>query len=174
MYQFYNAEPEGERLEDCVIRAMSLALQAPYYRIVDLLSKNGEYYSCEEVCLTCYEKLLQNLGFTKQMAYNKKVKDVAKLGSVVLIRIPGHLTCSIDGVVFDIWDCSEKEVDCYWIIDRGVDLAMLEKIESYLNTINIEVLSMEELEHYTNILIALEKKRLDDIQRKEILQRSSK
>ncbi len=51
---------------------------------------------------------------------------------------------------------------------------MLEKIEAYLNNINIEVLSMEELEHYTNIFIAIENKRLDDIQRKEILKQISK
>lgn len=174
MFQYYNAEPNGEKLEDCVIRAISLALQTPYYRIVELLNQNGEFYSCDEICLCCYEKLLNNLGFEKKNAYNKKVKDIAQYGSVVLIRIPGHLTCSIDGVIFDIWDCSEKEADCYWIIDRSINLEMLEKIENYLNSINIETLSMDELEHYTKIFIAIENKRLDDIQRKEILKQISK
>lgn len=46
---------------------------------------------------------------------------------------------------------------------------MLEKIEEYLKTINIELLSMEELEHYTKIFIAIENKRLDDIQKNEII-----
>lgn len=118
MFQYYNAEPSGERLQDCVIRAISLALQTPYERIIELLNMNGEYYSCDDISLYCYEKLLENLGFKKQYALNDKVSDIAKLGSVVLIRIPGHLTCSIDGVVFDIWDCSDKQADCYWIIDR--------------------------------------------------------
>lgn len=171
MFQYYNAEPSGEKLQDCVIRAISLALQTPYYRIVKLLNMNGEFYSCDEISLYCYEKLLENLGFKKQDTYNRKVSDIAQLGSVVLIRIPGHLTCSIDGVVFDIWDCSDKEADCYWGIDRSVNVALLEKIEAYLNGLNIEIMSLEELEHYTKILIAIENKRLEDIQRKEILKK---
>lgn len=174
MFQYYNAEPSGEKLQDCVIRAISLALQTPYYRIVKLLNMNGEFYSCDEISLYCYEKLLENLGFKKQDAYNRKVSDIAQLGSVVLIRIPGHLTCSIDGVVFDIWDCSDKETDCYWVIDRSVNVALLEKIEEYLNGLNIEIMSLEELEHYTKILIAIENKRLEDIQRKEILKQYTK
>ena len=80
----------------------------------------------------------------------------------------------VDGVVFDIWDCSNKEADCYWIIDRSVNVALLEKIEAYLNSINIEMLSMEELEHYTKILIAIENKRLEDMHRTEILKQFTK
>ena len=160
MFQYYNAEPSGEKLQDCVIRAISLALQTPYERIVELLNINGEFYSCDEISLYCYEKLLENLGFKKQNAYNHKVSEVARYGSVVLIRIP--------------WDCSNKEADCYWIIDRSVNVALLEKIEAYLNSINIEMLSMEELEHYTKILIAIENKRLEDLHRTEILKQFTK
>lgn len=43
----------------------------------------------------------------------------------------------------------------------------IEKIEEYLDGINIEMLSLEELEHFTNIIIAIEKKKLDDAQRKQ-------
>lgn len=46
---------------------------------------------------------------------------------------------------------------------------MLEKIEKYLNTIDITLLSMEELEHYTNILLAIEKKKLEETQKKIML-----
>jgi hypothetical protein len=34
----------------------------------------------------------------------------------VIIRVDGHLTCSMYGVVTDIWDCSEELVDRYWVI----------------------------------------------------------
>lgn len=119
MYQYYNAEPNGEHLEDCVIRAISLALQLPYSQIVKMLNKNGSQNECEEVCLDCYEKMLEDLGFQKELAHNERVKDIANKASVVLIRITGHLTCAIDGVIFDIWDCSDKQADCYWVIDRN-------------------------------------------------------
>lgn len=154
MFQFYNAEPSGKRLEDCVIRAISLALQLPYFEVVKMLDDNGNYYSCDDICLSCYEKLLSNFGFTKNDAQNKTVSEVAKYGDVVLIRIPGHLTCSIDGVIFDIWDCSDKIADCYWIVDRSI--IMLEKIEAYIKAIDIEGLSLEDMEHYTKIVMMLE------------------
>ena len=44
----------------------------------------------------------------------------------------------------------------------------LEKIEEYLDGVNIDSLSMEELEHYTNIVIAIDNKKLDNLQRTKI------
>ena len=35
----------------------------------------------------------------------------------LIIRINGHLTCSLYGTVVDIWDCTEKSADVYWIIE---------------------------------------------------------
>ena len=37
--------------------------------------------------------------------------------SKVLIRIDGHLTCSVYGVVGDIWNCTDKLVDVYWVVE---------------------------------------------------------
>lgn len=47
---------------------------------------------------------------------------------------------------------------------------MIDKIEEYLNSIDLKLLSMEELEHYTNILIAIEKRRLEEIEFKQIVE----
>ena len=44
---------------------------------------------------------------------------------------------------------------------------MLEEIENYLYSINIQMLSMEELEHLTKTIIAIEEKKLNDLERKE-------
>lgn len=37
-------------------------------------------------------------------------------GRKLIIRVDGHLTCSMYGVVTDIWDCSEEMVDRYWVV----------------------------------------------------------
>lgn len=47
---------------------------------------------------------------------------------------------------------------------------VIDKIEEYLNSIDLKLLSMEELEHYTNILIAIEKRRLEEIEFKQIVE----
>lgn len=46
------------------------------------------------------------------------VEDIAEKypNDRVIIRIDSHLTCSIKGIIPDIWDCSDKLVDCFWIV----------------------------------------------------------
>jgi hypothetical protein len=34
----------------------------------------------------------------------------------ILIRINAHLTSSVKGTILDIWDCSQKPVDCFWLV----------------------------------------------------------
>lgn len=120
-YIYYNINPEGQTLPDCVIRAISLATNIDYYKIENLLDLIGDYFSCEELCVCCYSHLLENI-FNYQCfeAKGKTVSQIAKQHSdaVLLIRIDGHLTCSIDGIVFDIWDCRREVADRYWIIER--------------------------------------------------------
>ena len=44
----------------------------------------------------------------------------------------------------------------------------LEDIEKHINNIDLKELSMQELEHLTNIIISLDNKRLDDLQRNQL------
>lgn len=119
MFKYLNLEPNDEKLNDCVIRAMTLALAVPYDEIVQKLYDNGKYNNCEEVCLTCYEQFLNGLGYIKISTDKFTVEDISNLypNKVMLIRIDGHLTCSIDGNIYDIWDCSNERANCYWIIE---------------------------------------------------------
>jgi hypothetical protein len=50
--------------------------------------------------------------------FDKTVREIAERypRRKVIIRVDGHLTCSIYGVVTDIWDCSEEPVDRYWVV----------------------------------------------------------
>lgn len=120
MYKYFNAEPDDQHLSDCVIRAMSLALAVPYYEIVRILFNNGIINECEEVCLDCYSNILEKLGFVKNKVDNRTIGEIAteNADKILLIRMNGHLTCSIDGCIYDIWDCSNEIADRYWIIDE--------------------------------------------------------
>lgn len=44
----------------------------------------------------------------------------------------------------------------------------LKDIENYIDNIDLKELSMQELEHLTNIIIAIENKKLDDAQREQL------
>lgn len=118
MFIYYNAEPNKELLSDCVIRAISLGLAIHYDKIVKLLAENGDFNSCEEICVDCYSKLLENFGLYKNNGHDRTVEEIAQSypDDVVIIRINGHLTCSIDGNIYDTWDCSKEKCVYYWIV----------------------------------------------------------
>ena len=41
---YYNASPNGQKRNDCVVRALSLALDLDYFDVEDLLVEIGDYY----------------------------------------------------------------------------------------------------------------------------------
>lgn len=122
MFQFINVNPENERIQDCVIRAISLALNIPYYEVVRLLSELGDIYECEEICMNCYRRLLDEMCIVHYKSKRARVKDVAEDfdNCILLIRTEGHLTCSLYGRIMDIWNCEEEVVTDFWVVDfRG-------------------------------------------------------
>ena len=119
-YRYYNRNPDGKHLEDCVCRAISTAMGLNYEAVDRLLTLTAFGYGCDKLCVCCYHNLLEDiLGYKRYTCYDgETVEDIAKRHphDKVLIRINAHLTSSVKGTIYDIWDCSQKEVDCYWII----------------------------------------------------------
>lgn len=118
-YKFYNANPLGNIEQDCVCRAISTATEIPYKSVEEKLELIGELFECEELCVCCYHHLLEKVfGLKQKFANGKTVKEIAQefFDNRVLIRISGHLTCSLYGVVYDIWDCTEELADIFWIV----------------------------------------------------------
>lgn len=116
-FKFLNVEPEGLKLQDCVIRAISLFLATPYDNVVNMLAENGLTCDCSEICVDCYKRLLEELGYTTHYVKSLTVNDIMQMhpNGVLLIRIDGHLTCAIDCCIYDLWDCRNRLVDCFWI-----------------------------------------------------------
>ena len=119
-YRYYNRNPDGKHIEDCVCRAISTATGLNYKAVDKLLSMTARCYMCEKLCVCCYHNLLEDvLGYKRHMCYSgETVEDIAYKHpeEKVLIRIDAHLTSSVKGTIYDIWDCSQKEADCYWIV----------------------------------------------------------
>lgn len=119
-YKYYNHNPDGKHMEDCVCRAISTATGLNYEAVNNLLTLTADSYSCDKLCVCCYHNLLEDiLGYTRyDCEHGELVEDLAYMypHDKLIIRIQGHLTSSIKGTIPDIWDCSKKEVDCYWIV----------------------------------------------------------
>lgn len=105
--------PDNLKLPDCVIRAIQLAMDIPYSEVVMLLRNNADYYNCNELCVCCYEKLLDNdFKLPHFIGNGLTVDEIAKRSpnNTLLIRMDSHITCAINGVVFDIFDCTNEIV----------------------------------------------------------------
>ena len=119
-YMYYNRNPWKLDEEDCVCRAISAALDIKYVAVENLLELVAGANQCDKLCVCCYHKLLEDVfGMEPIYCYGERVGEIARShpGRKLLIRIEGHLTCSMYGVVIDTWDCTDKVVDCYWIVE---------------------------------------------------------
>ena len=117
---YYNANPKKDVTEDCVIRAIKTAVGLNYYAVDNLLDLVADTYNCDKFCVCCYHNLLDGvLEYPVIYCDNKET-----VGSVcaqypnnkLIIRIEGHLTCSMYGKIVDLWNCQDKTVTCFWII----------------------------------------------------------
>lgn len=119
-FVYYNSNPNRLEENDCVTRAIGLALNLPYNKVRSLLRQSAEENDCDELCVKCYHHLLDGFFWlvVRFCDEGETVSEIAEKyrNSRCIIRTQGHLTCSLYGKVYDIWDCLHKKVYCYWIV----------------------------------------------------------
>ena len=119
-FRYHNVNPDKSVEGDCVTRAISLASGIPYTAISVLLDATSMEHECDRLCVCCYHHLLEDtLGYRVQFVKGyKTVGEIAEeyKHNKVIVRIEGHLTACMYGIVTDIWDCTGEEADCFWIV----------------------------------------------------------
>ena len=123
MYKYYNINPLDLEESDCVTRAISLASGYSYAEIQDKLYYISQLLDCERLCVCCYQHLLSDVfKYDKVYCYNMTVSEFAELHpkGIYLIRMDGHLSTLVDGIVWDIWDCSNEILTDVWSVIRRV------------------------------------------------------
>lgn len=119
-FKYYNINPEGDKIGDCVCRAISFASKIPYNVIKYKLKLNAELYECDFINKFCYSHFIEDvLGYKQVNCDNLTVREFAELHpfGTYLIRIQGHLTCIKDAVCYDIWNCLDELCDIVWEVD---------------------------------------------------------
>lgn len=120
-FTYYNANPYRIEEEDCVCRAISAGTGLQYYVVDNLLTLVADKHCCDRLNVECYRKVLEDVfNFKVVYVHNKTVSEIANKyrNNIVIIRMEGHLTCSIYGAIADIWDCGNEIVDRFWIAQR--------------------------------------------------------
>ena len=115
-FRYLNLNPNGEKVSDCVTRAISFAFQLPYSTVRKKLFHTAKLLDCEKLCMTCYCFLVQTLGGVPKNCEGMTVGEFADLHpkGTYLIRIKGHLTMIRDNTIYDIWNCGSRLCDMAW------------------------------------------------------------
>ena len=115
MYRYYNANPCGRHVNDCTVRAVSLATNVPWEEAYQRLS----YFAMAQCIMpddvVYIDDYLEN-NFQKIYVCKKNreitVGDFVSKNpyGIYLITMNGHITCAIDGVIYDTFDPSDRFV----------------------------------------------------------------
>ena len=117
MYKFFNENPTNRYEDDCVIRAISCATGKSWDYVYDYLSDIAQY---EGTLLDKRDFVINYLDTTYQRVYGIKgsVGYVSSLfpDNDILITMKGHIVCSKNGVIYDTFDCRNRQAEYVWIV----------------------------------------------------------
>lgn len=113
----------SDTVGDCACRSIAIVSGKPYlsiYAALNELAKEGRgkwaigSRARDGVTKITYERLLKRMGF--KWALNRTRLRVGELPSraKLVVRMVGHLTAVVDGVIHDTWDCSGGYVLGWW------------------------------------------------------------
>lgn len=125
MYQYYNANPLGRKVNDCTVRALSLAYGVSWDEAFDILSDLAQF---QATMLDDIDHIDDYLHHNSKIIYSRTNKDLtvgefadAHPIGVYLITMRGHITCCIDGCIYDTFDPSDRIIwNIYEVKKRGL------------------------------------------------------
>ena len=122
-FEKFNNNPLKLINSDCVIRAISEGLNKSWFSVYDDLYKIGRVKCLVLNDKDCYREYLSEVKGLKMVVpkvkkgkKRLKVKDLDK--GTYILSVANHLTIIKNGVLKDIWDCSDNCVYRYWIIEE--------------------------------------------------------
>lgn len=122
MYKNLNNNPSGANLEDCYIRATSLALKKDYYDVMDEMFEVADKNGWNENSIKTVAYVMMSLHgckmyqVTNRVTVNQLAKTLDK-GRYVFIT-KEHATACIDGDIYDTWNPNRYKVLYYFEVDN--------------------------------------------------------
>lgn len=121
MYEYWNINPAGKNVGDCVVRAVSKATGSDWESTYIALCIQGlidsDMPSSNAVC----GNYLQGLGFRRHIVPDTcpDCYTVAQFAEehptgVYILALSGHVVCVENGTIYDSWDCENEVVLYYW------------------------------------------------------------
>jgi hypothetical protein len=119
MYKFHNANARGKYVNDCVLRAISVAEGKTWDESYDELSDIAQDWGTLLDDVDFVEHYLDN-RYRRVPHYARTVGEFAEEFPVgtYLVSMPNHITVIVDGVLYDIFDCRNRTMWSAWKVNR--------------------------------------------------------
>lgn len=119
MYRYHNANPRGRKVNDCTVRAISLATNRSWDETFEELCAFAQSQAIMPDEVAYIDEYLDQ-HFKKICDCKGKeftVDDFASLGreGTYLLTMSGHITCCINGCIYDTFNPSDRYI---WDIYR--------------------------------------------------------
>lgn len=118
MYKYYNANAVNRFTDDCVIRSISCATNKSWDYVYDYLSDIAQYegtlFDKRDFVVNYLDKTYQRLD-----NIHGTVGQVSGMfpHNTLLITMRGHIVCSKNGVIYDTFDCRDRETEYVWLVN---------------------------------------------------------
>jgi hypothetical protein len=121
MFVFFNNNPQGMKIGDCVIRAISTALDQTWERTYVDLCIEGFMFSDLPNSNVVWDSFLRSKGYKKRIipdscpdCYTFERFAEEKPQGTYLVCTGEHTACIKDGKILDNWDSSSEIVSYYY------------------------------------------------------------
>ena len=118
MYRYYNANAANRYEDDCVVRAISCATGKSWDYVYDYLSDIAQYegtlFDKRDFVINYLDRMYERIrGLKGSVGYISSLFP----NNTILITTNGHITCSKSGVVYDTFDCRDREAEFIWLVN---------------------------------------------------------
>lgn len=121
MWIEYNANPVANRVEDCAIRAVAVALDISWDKAFDLIARSAKAMGGVMHLNAAFGAVLRKHGFERRIIPNTcpdcyTIKDFCRDNpeGVFVVGTGSHVVAVIDGDYIDTWDSGDEIPIYYW------------------------------------------------------------
>lgn len=121
MWKKYNPNPVGNRVEDCVQRAMSAALNVSWDEASDIVHEFAKAMGQPEHSDAVWGAILRKNGFYRRIIPNScpdcyTVEDFCNDHpyGIYVLKVSNHVVTIINGDAYDSWNSLDEVPQFYW------------------------------------------------------------
>lgn len=116
-YKYSNNNALGKFEEDCTVRAISCATNRSWVCVYEYLSDLAQSQGTMMDNRNFIINYLDSEYYRVPNIYGS-VGEVSEefQDNIILITMPGHITCSKYGIIYDTFDPRDRETEFVWIV----------------------------------------------------------